>query len=155
MNLIEQFLEYLRLELNYSKLTVDAYRADLKAWAVFATDNCPDSLRPMDVTTSDLRLWIGALASGGNSVRTIRRKASSLRAFFRYLMSRHGLDSNPASGLILAKIPKDLPVYIRKEDTERILDEVDSETDGEFTASRNRLIIDLLYFFSCNSFLFD
>ena len=67
MNLIEQFLEYLRLELNYSKLTVDAYRADLKAWAVFATDNCPDSLRPMDVTTSDLRLWIGALASGGNS----------------------------------------------------------------------------------------
>lgn len=145
MNLIEQFLEYLRLELNYSKLTVDAYRADLKAWAVFATDNCPDSLRPMDVTTSDLRLWIGALASGGSSVRTIRRKASSLRAFFRYLMSRHGLDSNPASGLILAKIPKDLPVYIRKEDTERILDEVDSETDGEFTASRNRLIIDLLY----------
>ena len=36
MNLIEQFLDYLRLELNYSKLTVDAYRADLRAWVRFS-----------------------------------------------------------------------------------------------------------------------
>ena len=82
----------------------------------------------MDVTTSDLRLWIGALASG---VTRCAPSAGRLHrcGVFRYLMSRHGLDSNPASGLILAKIPKNLPVYIRKEDTERILDDVDSETD--------------------------
>lgn len=145
MNLIEQFLEYLRLELNYSKLTVDAYRADLKAWADFATGNRPEELDPMEVTTSDLRLWIGSLASGGDSVRTIRRKASSLRSLFRYLMRRHGLDSNPASGLILAKIPMDLPVYIRQEDTERILDDTAADAADDFTAARDRLIIDLLY----------
>lgn len=50
MNLIEQFLDYLRLELNYSQLTVDAYGADLKAWARFATGGKPETLEAMDVT---------------------------------------------------------------------------------------------------------
>ncbi|MCM1355738.1 MAG: tyrosine-type recombinase/integrase [Staphylococcus sp.] len=144
MNLIEQFLEYLRLELNYSRLTVDAYGADLKAWAEFATDGRPGELDPMSVTTSDLRLWIGSLAAEKCGPRTIRRKASALRSFFRFLMRRHGLASNPASGLTLAKVPKDLPVYIRPEDTARILDEESGEA-GEFRSVRDRLIVDLLY----------
>ncbi|MDE6430526.1 MAG: tyrosine-type recombinase/integrase [Duncaniella sp.] len=145
MNLIEQFLEYLRLELNYSLLTVSAYRTDLKAWADFATEGHPDTLDPLSVTTSDLRLWIGQLAAAGVTVRTIRRKASSLRAFFRFLMQRHGLPSNPASDLTLAKIPKDLPVYIRPEDTRRILEEDPDLPADDFTAIRDRLIIDILY----------
>lgn len=145
MKLIEQFLDYLRLELNYSKLTVDAYRADLKAWSRFATGDKPEELNPMDVTTSDLRLWIASLAREGNSPRTIRRKASALRAFFRFLMRRHGLASNPASGLTLAKIPKDLPVYVRPEDTARILDDSAAETSDDFSEVRDRLIVDILY----------
>ena len=130
MKLIDQFLDYLRLELNYSQLTVSAYRADLNAWADFATGNRPETLSPMDVTTSDLRLWIGTLAAEGISVRSIRRKASSLRAFFRFLMKRHGLPANPATGLTLAKRPKDLPVYVRPEDSARIIDEA-REEDAE------------------------
>lgn len=150
MNLIEQFLDYLRLELNYSKLTVDAYRADLRAWVRFSTADKPQELNPMDVTVSDLRLWIATLAREGCSARTIRRKASALRAFFRFLMRRHGLASNPASGLTLAKIPKDLPVYIRPEDTARILDTpADATGSGDFAADfaevRDRLIVDILY----------
>lgn len=147
MNLIEEFLQYLRLELNYSKLTVDAYSADLRAWADFATGGKPETLVASDVTTSDLRAWIGSIARQGCSPRTIRRKASSLRAFFRFLMRRHSLPSNPASSLTLAKIPKDLPVYIRPEDTERILEksDTDSDADTDFTAARDRLIIDILY----------
>ena len=150
MNLIEQFLDYLRLELNYSKLTVDAYRADLKAWVRFSTGDKPQELNPMDITVSDLRLWIASLAREGCSARTIRRKASALRAFFRFLMRRHGLASNPASGLTLAKIPKDLPVYIRPEDTARILDSpADATGSGDsaadFAEIRDRLILDILY----------
>lgn len=149
MNLIEQFLDYLRLELNYSQLTVDAYGADLKAWARFATGGKPETLEAMDVTTSDLRRWIATLAARGCSARTVRRKASSLRAFFRFLMRRHGLAANPATGLTLAKIPKDLPVYIRPEDTARILDgdaaAGDSDDAAAFDEIRDRLIVDILY----------
>ncbi len=148
MNLIEEFLQYLRLELNYSKLTVDAYGTDLRAWADFATGGNPSSLIVTDVTTSDLRRWIGTIARQGCSPRTVRRKASSLRAFFRFLMRRHGLPANPASALTLAKTPKDLPVYIRPEDTGRILEKNDPETatpPAGFTDTRDRLIIDILY----------
>lgn len=144
MKLIEEFLDYMRLELNYSRLTVDAYGTDLRAWADFSTSGHPENLRPDDITTSDLRLWIGHLARNGASARTIRRKASSLRAFFRFLMKRHGLPANPAVGLTVARIPKDLPVYIRPDDTRRILDPETTDPD-DHSAVRNRLIIDILY----------
>ncbi len=144
MELINQFLDHLSLELNYSRLTVSAYRTDLMAWADYATSGHPETLRPLDVTTSDLRQWIGSLGRQEVTPRTIRRKASSLRSFFRYLMCHHGLKSNPASTLTLAKIPKDLPVYIRPDDTARVLDDTAAEAGG-FSAMRDRLIIDLLY----------
>ena len=142
MELINQFLDHLSHELNYSTLTVSAYRTDLMAWADFATAGRPELLHPLDVTTSDLRQWIGSLGREGRSPRTIRRKASSLRSFFRFLMCHHGLKSNPASALTLAKIPKDLPVYIRPDDTARVLDDAPTDTFAEL---RDRLIIDLLY----------
>ena len=148
MKLIEEFLDYLRLELNYSQLTVSAYGTDLRAWADYATDGHPEQLSPTDVTTSDLRLWVAQLASQGVSVRSIRRKASALRSFFRFLMKRHGLASNPATGLILAKLPKDLPVYVRPEDTARIIDdgkEEAEESPDDFTLLRDNLIVSLLY----------
>ena len=128
MELINQFLDHLSHELNYSTLTVSAYRTDLMAWADFATAGRPELLQPLDVTTSDLRQWIGSLGREGRSPRTIRRKASSLRSFFRFLMCHHGLKSNPASALTLAKIPKDLPVYIRPDDTARVLDDAPTDT---------------------------
>ncbi len=145
MNLIEEFLGYLRLELNYSALTVDAYRLDLTQWAEFATDRHPEELSPMDITTSDLRQWIGSLARKGCTPRTIRRKSSALRAFFRYLMRNHGLTSNPASELTLTKTAKTLPVYIRPNETAAILDEMDSTPSADFSDTRDRLILEMFY----------
>lgn len=148
MKPIEEFLDYLRLELNYSKLTIDAYRADLNSWADFATGNRRDELSPETVTASDLRLWIGHLAGNlKNSPRTIRRKASALRAFFRFMMQRHGLASNPASTLILAKTSKDLPVYIRTGEMASVLadGEAADTPSADFVDTRDRLIVDLLY----------
>ena len=159
MNLIDEYIRYLRLELNYSELTVKAYQTDLMGWADFATSGKPDSLVATDVTTSDLRQWIGHLSREGQSPRTIRRKVSALRTFFRFLMRRHGLRSNPASALSLMKMPHDLPVFIRPADTARILDgdggagspmeeNSDTNTDAfhqEFKRNRNRLIIDIFY----------
>ena len=46
MELINQFLDHLSLELNYSRLTVSAYRTDLMAWADYATSGHPETLRP-------------------------------------------------------------------------------------------------------------
>lgn len=151
MNLVEEFLSYLKLELNYSQLTVDAYRRDLTQWAQFATGKgadtitALDALEPMDVTTNDLRQWIGSLVKEGCTPRTIRRKASALRSFFRFLMRNHGLKANPASGLSLSRPAKELPVYIRSNETEHLLDEIAEQEPTDFDDMRNRLIVEMFY----------
>ncbi len=142
MKLIDEFLAHLAHELNYSELTVSAYGADLEQWAQFATSGHPDELRPMDVTQSDVRLWISSLARSGNSARTLKRKASSLRTFFRYLMRTHGLSVNPMTGVSLPRPSKTLPVYVRPEETEAILADLPAD---DFSTLRDSLILELLY----------
>lgn len=143
MELIEQFLSHLSLELGYSANTVEAYGRDLRQWADFSTGGQPDTLRPLDVTRSDLRLWVAHLASARTSARTIKRKVSSLRAFYRFLLRNGKVKVNPAARLTLPKPSKTLPVYVRQEETESILDTPVPADD--FTSVRDRLILDILY----------
>lgn len=141
--MISSFLAYIRCELNHSALTVSAYKRDLEQWADFATGGHPEQLEPMSVTVSDLRLWVARLAREGKSPRTVRRKIQALRAFFSYLMRHHGLRSNPAADLDLARTDKPLPVFVRPDESRVLLDAELDTTD--FIAVRNRLVVDMLY----------
>lgn len=141
--MIDAFLKYIETEIQLSPATVEAYRSDLRQWADYATDSGRYDLRPETTTLSDLRLWISHVARQGASPRTLRRKIQSLRAFFRFLMKIHGLKSNPAMDLQPPKTPKDLPVYVRPEEMNALLDaEIDAD---DFESVRNRLIIDMFY----------
>lgn len=141
--LIDAFLTYIRCELNYSAYTVSSYRTDLIQWADYATGGKRDELLPTDVTTSDLRAWLANAAEAGASSRTLRRKAQSLRAFFKFLMARHGLKNNPAADIPSVKCPATLPTFIRPEETRHILD---GQIDGDdFTEVRDRLMLLMLY----------
>lgn len=141
--LIEDFLTYMRCELNYSAHTVLSYRTDLEQWREFATGGKKDDFDPLDVTTGDLRQWILHQATAGDGARTLRRKATSLRSFYKYLMRNGRIDHNPASDLILAKPDKPLPNFIRPHETESIFDEpFDREN---FLETRDRLILLMLY----------
>ncbi|MCM1021948.1 MAG: tyrosine-type recombinase/integrase [Muribaculum sp.] len=141
--MISSFIAYLQCELNYSAHTVAAYKRDLGEWSRFATSGNPDELDALSVTTSDLRLWLAALAKQNLSAATMRRKVQSLRAFFRYLMRRHGAKINPAADLTLAKASKPLPVFARQNELENIFNEEIDMTD--FIAVRNRLIVLMFY----------
>lgn len=141
--LIDEFSTYLRCERNLSVHTVAAYEGDLRQWADFATCCRPDLLDPFSVTTSDLRVWIAALSNDGVSVRSIKRKASALNSFFRYLIKCKGMASNPAADLVLARPAKVLPSVIPAGQTREILDRIPD--DADFTAVRDHLIVDMLY----------
>lgn len=143
MKHITQFLSHLVSELGYSAHTVEAYGRDLRQWADFATAGKPETLRPVDVSRSDLRLWVASLASSHISPRTIKRKVSSLRSFYRFLLRNGEVKVNPAAGLTLPKPSKVLPVYVRHEETESILDTPVAPDD--FASVRDRLILDILY----------
>lgn len=141
--LVNSFLTYIRCELNLSAYTVSSYKKDIEQWRDYATGGHPERFEPMDTAVSDLRLWVAHLAATGHSTRTIRRKIQALRAFYRYLMRFHGLRSNPAADITLARPDKPLPVYIRPEETAAVLDGQVDMTD--FTAVRDHLIVLMLY----------
>lgn len=131
-DLIEQFLLYLRRELNRSELTVRAYGQDLRQWEEWmgcgpnADSPGLSHLDDNSFTPRDIRAWLGTLAEQGISPVSIRRKTQSLRAFFRWAMKRGLLRTNPAADIILAKSSRHLPEIVTAAEMERILSCPDS-----------------------------
>ncbi len=146
--LISDFLSYLRFELNRSTLTAEAYERDINQFAGWITNDHPSEFQPDSVSLSDVRTWLASLARDKQSAVTIRRKAQSLRAFFRFLLKRGIITSNPTADLTLPKLPKSLPDVVRQEEIEGVLraDEavISNDPDNE-DELRDDLIIDLLY----------
>lgn len=140
--MIEEFLTYLRCERNSSVNTVEAYRRDLEQWRDFVAPG-DKPFMPEKQTSADLRRWIVSVARGGCGQSTVRRKVQTLRAFFHYLMRMGITSENPAADLTLPKLPKPLPVIVRAEETNAVIDSEVDETD--FEEVRNRLILNMLY----------
>ena len=146
MTMIEAFLKYMSNELGLSALTVEAYGRDLRQWEEYATSGGRYELRPESTSVSDLRLWLASLSREGASARTVRRKVQALRAFFRYMMRVHGMGDNPAAELMIPRQKRQLPVYVRQEETMAMIDAMESRAEsGDFTDLRNALILDMFY----------
>lgn len=144
---ISSFLRYLRLELNRSELTCTAYGHDLREFAGWlATPERPFSAET--VTTSDIRAWLSCLSRAGDAPVTIRRKTQSLRAFFRYLLRRRVIDSNPAADIVLAKTRRSLPNFVPAAEMERVVDSLDTSSRAADATEEERLeeiAVTLLY----------
>ncbi len=141
-NVIDTYLQYIKLELNLSAHTVIAYGNDLRQWESYLTAG-KQELDVTSVTTSDIRAWLLHLSNAGDGARTIRRKVQAVRSFYKWLMRKDMVKANPASSVELARIPKRLPQLVREESLNTLLD---SEIDADdFEQVRNRLIVMMLY----------
>ena len=139
---IESFLEYIRYEKNLSTHTVLSYRNDLFQFKKFLETEC-DGIEMQKVTSDCIREWVALLSEGGMSARSICRKISSLRAFYRYLVVQSDIQESPVKNIPLPKVHKKMPVYLRQDSMNELLDDV-SYGEG-FEAVRNKLIIAMLY----------
>jgi integrase/recombinase XerC len=122
--------------------TVDLYRRDIEQWSAFMTSGS----RPLDlvsVTANDIRAWLVARATRGDSPATLRLALQSLRALYRYLLRQGEVRVNPAAAVELAKLAKPLPTFVREKTVDAVLDEDIDEND--FEQVRDRLIVMLLY----------
>lgn len=149
--LFEDFITYIRCELNLSVHTVLSYSLDISQWLQFAAANslgCPHGSRPDNVdhgaiTVADIRLWVAYMASEKISQRTIRHKIQALRAFYRFMVRKGILEVNPAADITTARLPKTLPSHIRPDESRYCFDEpYDSDN---FEEVRNRLIVTMFY----------
>lgn len=142
MNLLNDFITYMKVELNRSTLTIEAYHRDLIQFFDWLKGTNPEGIIYEEITTSDIRAWLSYLATN-DSANTIRRKTQSLRAFFKWLRKQKIIKSNPAADVILAKKKKSLPEVVREEEMEAIL--TPGEGDNSYTQIRNHLILNILY----------
>ena len=139
---VERFLQYLLLERNLSRRTVELYRRDLEQWSAFATVGGGELDLP-SVTANDVRAWLMDRASRGEKPATLRLHLQALRALYRYLLRQGVVDVNPAAIVELAKLPKPLPTFVRAGTVDTVLDADIDEQD--FAQVRDRLIVMLLY----------
>lgn len=142
--LIDNFLQYLKLELNRSSNTVEAYGRDLRELQSFLAGLSEDGhVEVSRVHQSDIRAWLLELSERGDGPRTLRRKVQSVRAFFKWLRRRRLVLDNPAAEVELAKLPRRLPTVVREATMNTLLDEPVATGDADDV--RDRLIVMMLY----------
>lgn len=141
--MIGEFLEYLELELNRSKLTANAYGRDLREFAEFLGKDA-EMTDAESITTADVRAWLAQMARNGLSPRSLRRKTQAARAFFRWIQKQGIISKNPASEVQLAKIGRKLPEYVRDQEMEELLDNPILGGNPALNI-RNKLIVNILY----------
>ena len=138
----EAFINYLRYEKRLSPHTVLAYSNDLEQFfiylkAVYSLDDIKE------VNHSIIRSWIVSLMENKIGARSVNRKISTLKSFYKYLLREKILDINPMHKIQSPKNPKRLPVFVEESKMNALIEDV-SFTD-DFEGRRNLLIIELLY----------
>lgn len=119
---IKSFVDYLRFERNYSRRTLESYQADLEAFERFyKTLDCELSWDSIDKDV--VRQWMVSMMDVGNSPSSVSRRLSSLRSFYRFLLRRKCVETDPVYGVMGPKKPKMLPVYLRETEMNKLLDE--------------------------------
>jgi integrase/recombinase XerC len=141
MKYIETFLNYLKFEKRYSDFTHRSYKTDLEQFAKFCEAHKMPPLHQL--TYKHVRSWVVMLMEAGHSARTVNRKISTLKSFYRYLIREGVIGKSPMDRVVAPRTKKALPGFVGEESMDVLLDEFDFGEDYE--GWRNRLIIEMLY----------
>ena len=120
--MVDLFLDYLKLERNYSPATVKHYRDDLKEFERFFQEL--DLQLSWETIDSDIvRRWMEAMMDRGNVASSVNRRLSALRSFYRYALRRNLVEKDPVHGIQGPKKKRPLPQFLKEAEMDRLLDE--------------------------------
>ena len=142
MDLITSFLEYLSLEKKYSVHTIKAYKRDLISFQKFCIESYQQE-KISDINYSQIRSWIVDLVERKVSNRSVNRKISSLKSFYKYLQKIKIIQNNPLSSHKALKTSKKIQVPFSIKEVNEVLSNIVIE--DSFETSRNKLIVALFY----------
>jgi integrase/recombinase XerC len=141
METITKYIKYIKLERRYSLHTVEAYNNDLLQFANFISDLYKVDI--LEVDYSIIRAWIVYLNSNEISKRSINRKITSLRSFYKYQIVLGVIELNPAAKITLLKTDKPLPTFVEEESMDKMFSQV--EFPDDYNGVLAKTMIDLLY----------
>ncbi len=144
--LIEQYVKYLQHEKRYSQHTIRAYYNDLIQFFEHLENENEDKSRDITRiknTEKVIRNWIVHLMGKNISERTINRKLSTLKSYFRYLRRMGKIETNPTAKVFSLKTPRRIPFFV----DERHMNLLENEKifKDDFFGLRDRMIIEMLY----------
>ena len=138
--LIDQFIGYIQAEKRFSVLTVEAYQRDMLQFAEFMrTEYDIEDLT--QVKTTQVKSFIVHLKSEGLENRSINRKMSTLRTFYKYCLRENLMEKSPMTGVKALKQPKSLVKFV----TETDINKVSFGDKADFATVRDHLLFELLY----------
>jgi integrase/recombinase XerC len=138
--LIDQFISYIEAEKRFSPLTVEAYQSDMDQFAHFLKDEYGiDDLA--QVKTTMVKSYIVHLKEEGLVNRSINRKTSTLRTFYKYCLRENLMEKSPMTGIKALKQPKTLVKFV----TETDINKVSFGEEADFSTQRDHLLFELLY----------
>ena len=136
---INEFLQYLKVEKRFSAHTIRSYTLDLDQFE----KHLASISRPMEkVQSRDIRLWLSSL-SEQYTARTVNRKLSTVKSYFKYLQREGVLEANPARHVYTLKVPQRNPQFVDERELLKMLNELPDPDD--FISARDLLIFDLFY----------
>lgn len=140
--MIKSFLQFLEFEKRYSKHTIVAYENDLAQFSEHLSNHHIET-QVADADFSILRSWVIFLMEQGISSRSVNRKIATLHSFYNFLQKEDYRKDNPALRLKSLKTGKKLPDFLREQELNQFLDEVNFPKTYE--GYRDRLILELFY----------
>lgn len=141
-NSIQSFLDYLSFQRRYSANTVLSYKTDLLSFFDYLVLEY-ETIDVKQISTVMVRSWLAHLKENKNASKTINRKISSLKSFFKFLLRNDEIQFSPAATIQSLKVSRKLPAFIEEKDINKIFEPgVFPDTwDGKL----NRLIFSILY----------
>jgi integrase/recombinase XerC len=133
------FEDYVRQIRGYSEHTVTAYKHDIEDFIQFLTREGFDHIE--DVSIRVAKFYIGDL-NERFTPRTIARKVSTLRSFYRFLLEENLIEHHPFLNVAIPKVSHTLPKFVYPEEIEGIFDSIDTSTDK---GKRDFLLLEMLY----------
>lgn len=136
---IDDFLDYLRFEKNRSALTVDNYAEDLKAFETYfiSLDEC---LTWESVDSDVIRDWMESMMDKGNKATSVNRRLSAVHSFYRYALTRGKVEKDPSRLVTGPKKEKPLPQFLKEDEMNRLLDDIEWGDDFESVRARTVLM---------------
>lgn len=139
---INSFVRYLAHEKRYSQHTVRSYKSDLDQFVAFGNNSIKD-FNPLTCDHFGIRKWIVFLMDEGISSRSVNRKITTLKSFYKFLYREQIINDIPTQKVVLPKMSKKLPEFVSQEVMNKLFDQF--EFPNSFEGSRDRLILLLFY----------
>ena len=140
---IQSFLDYLKFERRYSAHTIRSYQDDLRQFGEYLKKDY-DEILIVKTDHVTVRSWLAHLKENDISAKSINRKISSLKSFFKYHLKAGTITQSPMGKIISPKISKRLPVFIKEEDTNKLINASLVATE-DWKSLNTHLLVSLFY----------